>query len=111
MTLFFRLKGIGEYVNVRNGMKCFLHPTSSLYSVGFTIHYVVFHEVVLTTKEYMQCVTAVEAAWLAEFGPMFYAIKAPASHGTERLVSTQIFIANLNFLISGQATDRAINGG
>jgi hypothetical protein len=109
--LFFRLKGIGEYVNVRNGMKCFLHPTSSLYGIGFTICYVVFHEIILTTKEYMQCVTAVEASWLAELGPMFYAIKAPVSDGTERLVSTQIFIAAFNFLITGQATDHAINGG
>lgn len=49
----FRLKGIGEYVNVRNGMKCFLHPTSSLYGVGFTVYYVVYHELIMTSKEYM----------------------------------------------------------
>ena len=26
----------------------------------------------MTSKEYMQCVTAVDAEWLAELGPMFY---------------------------------------
>ena len=26
-------------------------------------------------QEYMQCVTAVEPEWLAEFGPMFFSIK------------------------------------
>uniref|UniRef100_H2Y9C2 RNA helicase n=1 Tax=Ciona savignyi TaxID=51511 RepID=H2Y9C2_CIOSA len=31
-----RLKGIGEYVNVRTGMPCHLHPTSSLFGMGFT---------------------------------------------------------------------------
>ncbi|KAL1270616.1 hypothetical protein QQF64_029632 [Cirrhinus molitorella] len=29
----------------------------------------------MTTKEYMQCVTAVDGEWLAELGPMFYSIK------------------------------------
>lgn len=31
-----RLKGLGEYVNMRNGMPCHLHPTSALYGLGFT---------------------------------------------------------------------------
>jgi len=30
---------------------------------------------VMTSKEYMQCVTAVEPEWLAELGPMFFSIK------------------------------------
>ncbi|KAI6195478.1 hypothetical protein M3Y96_01235600 [Aphelenchoides besseyi] len=82
-----RLKGVGEYVNVRNGMPCFLHPTSSLYGMGFTVYYVVYHELIMTSKEYMQCVTAVEAQWLAELGPMFYALKDSYSSDTERLTS------------------------
>ncbi|XP_063293889.1 pre-mRNA-splicing factor ATP-dependent RNA helicase PRP16 [Pelobates fuscus] len=70
-----RLKGIGEYVNVRTGMPCHLHPTSSLFGMGYTPDYIVYHELVMTTKEYMQCVTAVDGEWLAELGPMFYSIK------------------------------------
>lgn len=35
----------------------------------------VYHELIMTTKEYMQCVTAVDAVWLAEQGPMFYSVK------------------------------------
>ncbi|KAJ3037444.1 DEAH-box RNA helicase prp16 [Rhizophlyctis rosea] len=70
-----RLKGIGEYVNMRNGMPCHLHPTSALYGRGFTPDYIVYHELVMTSKEYMQCVTAVDAYWLAELGPMFFSIK------------------------------------
>ncbi|XP_019200353.1 PREDICTED: pre-mRNA-splicing factor ATP-dependent RNA helicase DEAH7 isoform X1 [Ipomoea nil] len=70
-----RLKGVGEYVNCRNGMPCHLHPTSALYGLGYTPDYVVYHELILTTKEYMQCVTAVEPQWLAELGPMFFSIK------------------------------------
>ncbi|OMO55316.1 hypothetical protein CCACVL1_27310 [Corchorus capsularis] len=70
-----RLKGVGEYVNSRNGMPCHLHPSSALYGLGYTPEYVVYHELILTTKEYMQCVTAVEPQWLAELGPMFFSVK------------------------------------
>uniref|UniRef100_A0A915D186 RNA helicase n=1 Tax=Ditylenchus dipsaci TaxID=166011 RepID=A0A915D186_9BILA len=70
-----RLKGIGEYANARTGMPCFLHPTSALFGMGYTPDYVVYHELIMTAKEYMQSVTAVDAAWLAELGPMFYSVK------------------------------------
>jgi pre-mRNA-splicing factor ATP-dependent RNA helicase DHX38/PRP16 len=70
-----RVKGIGEYVNARTGLPCHLHQTSALYGLGFTPDYVVYHDLVMTTKEYMQFVTAVEGEWLAELGPMFYSVK------------------------------------
>ena len=70
-----RLKGVGEYVNCRNGMPCHLHPSSALYGMGCTPEYVVYHELILTSKEYMQCATAVEPHWLAELGPMFFSVK------------------------------------
>ncbi|MCL7039666.1 hypothetical protein MKW94_021830 [Papaver nudicaule] len=67
--------GIGEYVNCRNGMPCYLPQNSALYGLGYTPDYVVYHELILTTKEYMQCATAVEPQWLAEMGPMFFSVK------------------------------------
>lgn len=70
-----RLKGIGEYVNMRTGMPCHLHPTSALFGMGFTPDYVVYHELVMTSREYMQCVTTVDGRWLAELGPMFFSEK------------------------------------
>lgn len=56
-------------------MKCHLHPTSSLHGRGYTPDYIVYHELVMTAKEYMQCVTAVDPDWLAELGPMFFTLK------------------------------------
>ncbi|KAJ8970625.1 hypothetical protein NQ317_006624 [Molorchus minor] len=70
-----RLKGIGEYVNCRTGMPCHLHPTSALFGLGNTPDYVVYHELVMTAREYMQCVTSVDGHWLAELGPMFFSLK------------------------------------
>ena len=67
--------GLGEYVNMLTGIPCHLHPSSSLFGLGYTPDYVVYHELVMTSKEYMMCVTAVEAEWLAELGPMFFSVK------------------------------------
>ena len=70
-----RFKGFGEYTNLRTGIPCNMHGTSALYGLGYTPDYVVYHELVLTSKEYMQCITAVDGNWLAELGPMFFSIK------------------------------------
>ena len=43
-------QGIGEYVNLRTGMPCHLHPTSALYGMGYSPDYVVYHELIMTAK-------------------------------------------------------------
>lgn len=70
-----RAKGVGEYTNLRTSVTVQLHPTSALYGLGFLPDYVVYHELVLTSKEYMSTVTAVDPYWLAELGAVFYDIK------------------------------------
>lgn len=40
-----------------------------------TPDYVVYHELIMTSKEYMQCVTSVDPHWLAELGPMFFSVR------------------------------------
>ncbi|CAH0519864.1 unnamed protein product [Peronospora belbahrii] len=70
-----QMKGIGEYVNMLTGMPCHLHPSAALFGLGYTPDFVVYHELIYTSKEYMQCTTAVEGEWLAELGPMFFSIK------------------------------------
>lgn len=79
-----RLKGIGEYVNLRTGTPCHLHPTSALFGMGYTPDYIVYHELVMTSKEFMQCVTAVEGSWLAEVGDKFYSINEGGSSRMEK---------------------------
>jgi hypothetical protein len=70
-----KIKGIGQYVNMRSGLPCHLHPTSALYGLGYTPDYIVYHELVMTSKEYMRCVTAVDGQWLAELGSMFFSVR------------------------------------
>ncbi|SJL05479.1 related to PRP16-RNA-dependent ATPase [Armillaria ostoyae] len=70
-----RVKGIGEFVNIRSGLPTHLHPTSALYGLGYTPTYVIYHELILTSKEYMTQVTSIDAYWLAELGSVFYSVK------------------------------------
>ena len=79
-----KVKGIDEYVNLRTGLPCRMHPTSSLYGSGFTADYVVYHELVLTSREYMMIVTAVEPHWLAELGQMFFSVVEPGAGRDKR---------------------------
>ena len=70
-----KMKSIGEYVNMRTGIPCILHPSSALFSLGYSPDYIVYHELTMTSREYMQYVTAVDPYWLAELGPMFFSTK------------------------------------
>ena len=55
----------------------YLHPSSSLF--GRAPEYCVYHEVVITSKEYMREVTAIEPKWLVEVAPRFFRTSDPAS--------------------------------
>ena len=43
----------------------------------FYIYRVVYHELVLTTKEYMREVTAIDPRWMVEFAPQFFKFSDP----------------------------------
>ncbi|KAF8555918.1 DUF1605-domain-containing protein [Imleria badia] len=62
-----RVKGIGEYVNIRTGLPTHLHPTSALYGLGYTPTYVVYYELILTSKEYIYDA--------ADLGSAFYSVR------------------------------------
>ncbi|CCE83634.1 Piso0_004218 [Millerozyma farinosa CBS 7064] len=63
-----------EYHHLRHTyMSLYLHPTSVLNdSTSLAPTFVVYHELILTSKEYMNCVTSVDPLWLLEFGSVFY---------------------------------------
>lgn len=55
-----KVKGIGEYMNIRTGLPCMLHPTSALSGLGYLPDYVVYHECELyhfppVSKSIMAC--------------------------------------------------------
>ena len=52
-----------------------IHPSSSLFHRQ--PEWVVYHEVVQTTKEYMREVTAIDPKWLVEYAPAFFKFSDP----------------------------------
>ncbi|KAL1985613.1 hypothetical protein VTN96DRAFT_7593 [Rasamsonia emersonii] len=86
-----RVKGLGEFINLRTNVTMQLHPTSALYGLGYVPDYVVYHELILTSKEYMSVVTAVDPHWLAELGGVFYSIKEKGYSHRERRITEQEF--------------------
>lgn len=53
----------------------YIHPSSALFNRQ--PDWVVYHELVLTTKEYMREVTAIDPKWLVEFASKFYKFSDP----------------------------------
>jgi pre-mRNA-splicing factor ATP-dependent RNA helicase DHX38/PRP16 len=76
----FDLYRIGNFVNILNGTPCNLHPTSALSGLGFQPDFVVYHELVMTSKEYMRTVTAIDAQWLEELAPNFFKQRKPLNY-------------------------------
>ena len=52
-----------------------IHPSSSLFHRQ--PEWIVFHEVVQTTKEYMREVTSIDPKWLVEYAPAFFKFSDP----------------------------------
>ena len=62
------------YKTLIEGTPVYMHPSAALF--GKPAEHVIFHTLVLTTKEYMQCTTAIEPKWLVEAAPTFFKVAA-----------------------------------
>uniref|UniRef100_A0A914WHZ1 RNA helicase n=1 Tax=Plectus sambesii TaxID=2011161 RepID=A0A914WHZ1_9BILA len=58
------------YRTLVDGQNVYIHPSSALFQ--HQPEFVVYHELIMTTKEYMREVTAIDAKWLVEFAPAFF---------------------------------------
>jgi len=63
------------YKTLVEGTPVYIHPSSSLFQRN--PDWVIYHELVQTTKEYMREVVAIEPKWLAEFAPKFFRLADP----------------------------------
>ncbi|KAK0208633.1 P-loop containing nucleoside triphosphate hydrolase protein [Desarmillaria ectypa] len=60
------------YKTLVEGTPVYIHPSSALFNRN--PEWVVYHELVLTTREYCHNVTAVEPKWLVEVAPQFFKV-------------------------------------
>jgi len=65
-----RLSKSGQYQTVKNKNTVYVHPSSCLFEDR--PRWVIFHELVFTTKEFMREVIEIENTWLLEVAPHYY---------------------------------------
>ncbi|KAL9308060.1 putative RNA helicase [Arabidopsis thaliana] len=68
-----KLQKNGSYRTVKHPQTVHIHPNSGLSQV--LPRWVVYHELVLTSKEYMRQVTELKPEWLIELAPHYYQLK------------------------------------
>jgi len=62
----------GSYRTVKSWRTVFVHPSSGMARVDPPPRWVLYHELVETTKEYMRQVTELKPEWLLEIAPHYY---------------------------------------
>lgn len=70
------------YRTLLDNHQIYIHPSSSLFNRA--PEWVVYHELVLTTKEYMREVCAIEPRWLVEVAPHFFKATEPSGLSKRR---------------------------
>ncbi|KAJ2370187.1 DEAH-box ATP-dependent RNA helicase prp22 [Coemansia sp. RSA 2610] len=60
------------YKTLIEGTPVYIHPSSALFNKN--PEWVIYHKLVMTSKEYMHEVTVVEARWLVEVAPTFFKV-------------------------------------
>ncbi|EEH40220.1 pre-mRNA-splicing factor ATP-dependent RNA helicase prp22 [Paracoccidioides lutzii Pb01] len=75
------------YKTLIEGTPVYMHPSSALF--GKAAEHVIFHTLVLTTKEYMHCTTSIEPKWLVEAAPTFFKV-APTDRLSKRKKAQRI---------------------
>lgn len=75
------------YKTLIEGTPVYLHPSSALF--GKQAEWVIYHTLVLTTKEYMHCTTSIEPKWLVDAAPTFFKV-APTDRLSKRKKAERI---------------------
>ena len=70
-----RLQNGGSYSTVKRRQSAHIHPSSSLALSFPKPEWVAYHELVLTSQEYMHQVTEIRPEWLVEIAPHYYQLK------------------------------------
>ena len=61
------------YKTMDEGQVVYIHPSSALFNRN--PEWLIYHELVLTTKEYMRNVLEIQPRWLVEIAPHYYSQK------------------------------------
>lgn len=102
------------YKTLIEGTPVYLHPSSALF--GKQAEWVIYHTLVMTSKEYMHCTTSIEPKWLVEAAPSFFKV-APTDKLSKRKKAERIqplynkFAAEDDWRLSSQKKQGRGGGG
>lgn len=75
-------RGGDSYRTVKNGMTVYLHPSSTLFQIN--PKWILFYELVLTSREYMRSNMPLQPEWLTEVAPHYHKKKDLDTLGTDK---------------------------
>ncbi|KAI3879528.1 hypothetical protein MKW92_003425 [Papaver armeniacum] len=78
-----KLQTNGSYRTVKNLQTVHIHPSSS--PAQLLPRWVIYHELVMTTKEYTRQVTELKPEWLVEIASHYYQLKDVEDVGTKKM--------------------------
>ena len=99
-------RGGDSYRTVKNSQSVYIHPSSVLMEVN--PKWVLYYELVLTSKEYMRSVMPLKPEWLVEVAPHFYKKKDLESLGVDRKMPRGKGVGAENAAAAGAGTGRSI---
>jgi pre-mRNA-splicing factor ATP-dependent RNA helicase DHX16 len=68
-----RLSKSGHYKTIKEQQTVLIHPTSCMFED--LPKWIIYHDLVFTTKEYMRQIIPIENKWLLEVAPHYYKAK------------------------------------
>ncbi|PFX22231.1 putative pre-mRNA-splicing factor ATP-dependent RNA helicase DHX16 [Stylophora pistillata] len=81
-----RLSKSGQYRTVKHQQTVMIHPNSSLFQDQ--PRWVIYHELVFTTKEFMRQIIEIENKWLLEVAPHYYKAKELEDSSSKKMPKT-----------------------
>ncbi|KAL3617822.1 Pre-mRNA-splicing factor ATP-dependent RNA helicase DEAH1 [Castilleja foliolosa] len=78
-----KLQKNGSYRTVKHPQTVHIHPSSGLAQV--LPRWLIYHELVLTSKEYMRQVTELKPEWLVEIAPHYYQLKDVEDQASKKM--------------------------
>ena len=70
-----RLMPSGNYCTIRGNREVVLHPTSALVRLSKLPNWIIFHDVIFTTREFARDVSSINPHWIGTIAPHFYKIR------------------------------------
>jgi len=75
-----RLVSSGNYRTIRGNREVMLHPSSMLVRLSKLPNWIIFHDVVFTTREYVRDVSGINPHWIETIASHFYEVQESSNY-------------------------------